>query len=609
MRLPVLGIVTLLAGLAASHAAAGEDIFVDQAAATGLDFVHFNGMSGGLYFSEMMGQGVALFDYDNDGDLDAYMVQGTMIGEGKTIADATFPPKYPEPLTDRLYRNDLEVRPDGTRVLKFTDVTEEAGIHATGYGMGVIAGDYDNDGWIDLYITNLGPNQLLHNLGPDAQGHVRFEDVTKETGTGDPLWGVPAVFFDYDGDGWLDLFVGNYVDYRVATDKACYSPAGARDYCGPAAYHPEPDRLFHNLGASGAKPVRFEETTAKAGLAGDFGSALGATASDFDGDGDTDLYVANDGMANQLWLNQGDGTFSNEALLGGCAVNQEGQPEASMGVVADDFDSDGDVDLFMTHLERETNTLYLNDGTGLFEDRSQQSGLATPSWNNTGFGVALIDYDNDGKRDLFVANGAVTLLWDEVAKGDTYALHQRNQLYHNVGKNPHDVRFEEVTDQAGDFFKLSEVSRGVAMGDVDNDGDDDLLMVNSAGPARLLINQVGQKNPWIGFRVVEELPDGGERDALGAKVEVIRDGAPTVWRVVRTDGSYASSGDPRVLFGLGGGDKVREVRVHWPDGGVEGWSGLPVGEYSTLRKGKGTPVGPAPAKTGGPAKTGSRAPR
>lgn len=583
-------LLPLLVGVAVLQPALAEEWFVDRAAEAGIDFVHFNGMSGELYFSEMMGSGVALFDYDGDGDLDVYLVQGSMIGKDKTIEDATIPPEHPLPLTDRLYRNDLEVREDGTRVLRFTDVTEASGLAeiATGYGMGVIAGDYDNDGWTDLYVTNHGPNRMLRNRGDGT-----FEDVTEATGTGDPLWSVPAVFFDYDADGWLDLFVGNYVEYRVATDKPCYSPAGARQYCGPGAYRAEVDRLFHNRGAAAGGPA-FEETPPAAGLAGTRGAALGASAADFDGDGRLDLYVANDQMENRLWLNrleEGTAKFVDEALLGGCAVNQEGQPEASMGVVADDLDADGDVDLFMTHLDRETNTLYLNDGRGLFEDRSQQSGLAGPSWDVTGFGLALIDYDNDGRRDLFVANGAVNLLWDQVAEGETYPLHQPNQLFRNAGGGPGEVRFREVTGEAGAALELSEVSRGVAMGDVDNDGDADLVVANNAGPVRLLINQVGQDRPWLGLRVGVDAADGRVRDALGARVQLVRKGAPDLWSLVRTDGSYASSNDPRVLFGLGGGGEVEAVRVHWPDGLVEEWTGVPAGEYTTLRKGTGRAVG------------------
>ncbi len=561
--------------------AVAPDLFADRAAEMGLDFVHFNGMSGRLNFAEMMGQGAALVDYDNDGDLDVYMVQGNLLGDGTTVADVTYPPKYPLPLTDRLYRNDTYLRPDGTQVVHFTDVTEQSGDLGTGYGMGVTAGDYDNDGWVDLYITNFGSNQLLHNRGDGT-----FEDVTAKTGTDDPRWSVPAVFFDYDRDGWLDLYVGNYVEFRAATNKPCSSPQGGRDYCGPSSFNPEPDRLFHNRGDG-----TFEDVTATSKIISEYGSALGATAADFDGDGWVDLYVANDGMANELWLNQHDGTFEDGALLGGCAVNAMGQPEASMGVVTGDLDGNGTEDLFMTHLERETNTIYLNDGHGIFEDRSQQTGLGTPSWRFTGFGTALIDYDNDGLQDLFVANGAVTLLLDEVRAGDTYALHQTNSLYHNLGGG----HFEEVTAKGGKVFELSEVSRGVAMGDVDEDGDSDLLVANSAGPVRLLVDQVAQDVPWLGLRLVGAAgKGGGVRDMLGARATLYRKGAPTLYREARSCGSYASSNDPRVLFGLGPksgeGADVEKVRVDWPDGRSEEWTGVEVGRYTTLFEGTGEPA-------------------
>jgi hypothetical protein len=594
-RAAALAALSLLAGgvaaPAASAAPAGAELFVDRAAEVGIDFVHFNGMSGELYFVEMAGGGAALFDYDRDGDLDVYLVQGTMLGDGKTLAEATFEPAHPLPLVDRLYRNDLEVRPDGTRSLKFTDVTAESGIVSGGYGMGVAVGDYDNDGWPDLYVTNFGPNQMWRNDGDGT-----FSDVTDATGTDDPRWSVPAVFFDYDADGWLDLYVGNYVDYRIATHKTCNTVAGLADYCGPRSYAPVPGRLFHNRGR-GEGGVTFEDVTAREGIAAEFGPALGATASDFDGDGRIDLYVANDGSANQLWLNRpgadGRARFVNEALLAGCAVNEAGQPEASMGVIAGDFSGDGSPDLFMTHLARETNTLYVNDGSGLFEDRSQESGLGPPSWEGTGFGTALIDYDNDGWIDLFVANGAVTLIQEQVRSGEVYALKQRNQLYRNLGAG----RFEEVpAATAGEELERMEVSRGVALGDVDNDGDSDLLLANNAGPARLLVNQVGQDRPWLGLRLV-----GGEppRDQLGARATLYRQGAPPLVREARTDGSFASAGDPRVLFGLGrpaggaaAGHGVEKVRVRWPSGRVEEWTGLPTGAYTTLREGTGEPIAP-----------------
>ena len=591
-RAAALAAVSLLVGSGAAPAdpRAGE-LFVDRAAEAGIDFVHFNGMSGELYFVEMAGSGAALFDYDLDGDLDVFLVQGTMLGEGETIADATFEPAHPLPLVDRLYRNDLEVRPDGTRSLRFTDVTSESGIVSTGYGMGVAVGDYDNDGWPDLYVTTFGPTRMFRNDGDGT-----FSDVTDATGTDDPRWSVPAVFFDYDADGWLDLYVGNYVDYRIATHKTCSTVAGVPDYCGPRSYAPVPGRLFHNRGR-GQGGVAFEDVTAREGIASEFGPALGATASDFDGDGRIDLYVANDGSANQLWLNRpgedGRVRFVNEALLAGCAVNEAGQPEASMGVVAGDFTGDGSPDLFMTHLTRESNTLYVNDGSALFEDRSRESGLGPPSWEGTGFGIALVDYDNDGWIDLFVANGAVTLIQEQVRSGEVYALKQRNQLYHNLGAG----RFEEVpAATAGEVFARMEVSRGVAMGDVDNDGDSDLLLANNAGPARLLLNQVGQDRPWLGLRLV-----GGEppQDRLGARATLYRKGAPPLVREARTDGSYASAGDPRVLFGLGrpalgaaAGYEVEKVHVRWPSGRVEEWTGLPTLTYTTLREGTGEPVAP-----------------
>ncbi len=251
-----------------------SETFVDVAENAGLTFVHFNGMSGEHYFNEMMGGGAALFDYDNDGDLDVYLVQGHMLGRGKTMADARFPPQHPEPLTDRLYRNDLRLGADGAPVLRFTDVTESSGTLSDGYGMGVTTGDYDNDGWVDLYVTNFGSNRLLRNRGDGT-----FEDVTAATGTDDPRWSVAATFFDFDRDGWLDLYVGNYVDYSIASHTVCQYPSGAETYCSPSAYRPEPDSLFRNRGDG-----KFENFTIQAGLRTEFGAGLGAVAADFKGD-------------------------------------------------------------------------------------------------------------------------------------------------------------------------------------------------------------------------------------------------------------------------------------------------------------------------------------
>lgn len=540
------------------------EVFVDATTRSGLEFQHFNGMSGELYFPEMMGGGVALFDYDGDGDLDVYLVQGHMLG-GKPVAEATFPPAHPIPLIDRLYRNDLE---DGR--VTFTDVTESAGIRAEGYGMGVAAGDYDNDGHVDLYVTNFGANELWRNRGDGT-----FEDVTGKAGLGDPNWSVSASWLDYDRDGWLDLYVGNYVDYSFDNPKPCRSSTSARDYCSPLVYQPQVDSLFRNRGDG-----TFEDVSESTGIRRAYGGALGVVAADFNGDRWPDIYVANDGVANQLWINDGKGRFDNDAVMAGVAFNMDGSPEASMGVDAGDFDGDGDEDLFMTHLARETNTLYINDGRGWFEDRTVAMGLANPSFAYTGFGTAWIDYDRDGWLDLLVVNGAVTRVEAQLMAGDPYPLKQPDQLFRNLG----DGRYTEVTAQAGTAFKASLVSRGAAFGDLDQDGDPDVVIGNNAGPARVLINVLQGDAGWIGLRLVTR---EGRRDAYGARVALEAD--RPLWRRVRADGSYASSNDSRVLFGLGPKAPAElAVRVIWPDGVEERFAGLASGRYHQLRQGGGS---------------------
>ena len=561
------------AAYAASHASAlpADDAwFTDRAEAVGIDFVHFNGMSGEFYISEMMGAGGALFDLDNDGDLDIYLVQGQMLGSGKTLDQAVTPPRGVLPLTDRLYRNDLVVHADGTRTLRFTDVTDASGLGVRAYGMGVATGDIDNDGWVDVYRTGLGPNQLFRNNGDGT-----FTDVSDRTGTSDPRWSVSASFVDVDRDGWLDLYVGNYLDHSVDDEIRCFTRTGERDYCGPRHYSPVPDKLYRNR-----RDGTFVDVTAAAQMAGDYGSALGVVAADVDADGWADIYVANDGEPNQLWINQQDGRFRDSALLAGAALNGVGSAEGSMGVDAGDFDADGDDDLFMTHLVAETNTLYINDGAGLFEDRSAMVGLGVPSLAYTGFGTAWFDFDNDGWLDLLVANGAVRTLDALERATDPFPLDEPNQLFRNLGTG----RFEEVTGRAGAVFALSEVSRGAAFGDVDNDGDLDVLVTNNNGPARLLINHVGQRNRWVGLRLVG---GPGPRDMLGARVGVFRDEGPPLWRRARADGSYASANDPRVLVGLGEAATVRRVRVVWPSGRVEDWTDIAVGRWTTLTEGTG----------------------
>ena len=362
-----------------------------------------------------------------------------------------------------------------------------------------------------------------------------------------------------------------------------------RTYCSPSIFNAYPDKLLRNLGGEKGK-IAFEDVTAEVGLDRAFGPALGAIAADFNGDGWPDLYVANDGAPNQLWLNGpraagpgGARGFMDEALLAGAALNRDGRPEASMGVDAADFDSDGDVDLFMTHLTEETNTLYVNDGTGLFEDLTVSSQLSRPSFDRTGFGAAWLDVDNDGRLDLVTVNGAVKIIEELYRRRDPHPLHQPNQLFL---QRP-DGGFEDVSARAGSAFEVSEVSRGALVGDLDNDGDPDLVVTNNAGPARVLINQVGQTKAWLGLRLLS----ASGRDALGARAVLRRPGQPEIWRRVEAGGGYASARDPRLLFGLGAAKaKAATVRVHWPSGKVEEWTGVETGRYTTLREGAGRAV-------------------
>ncbi|MCP5052737.1 MAG: CRTAC1 family protein [bacterium] len=545
----------------------GEPLFTDIGKQTGLDFVHFNGMSGEFYFPEMTGQGGAVFDYDNDGDLDVYLVQGNMLGKGKTFKDALFPPRDRNP-RDRLFRNDLSIDKNGKRTLRFVDVTDKAGLKNTGYGMGAAVGDIDNDGRPDLYITNYGPNQMLLN-----NGNGTFKDVTAATGTGDKLWGTSATFFDYDKDGWLDLYVANYVDFDVEKNPRCFASSSRRDYCGPSSFPSQKDRFFHNKGDG-----TFEDVTNKVLAGYQPGAGLGVIAIDVNGDGWLDIYVANDGQANQLWLNDKGKSFRDDALFSGAALNIDGHAEASMGVGAVDFDGDGDEDLFITHLMGETNTLYVNNGKGLFQDRTIAAGLSAASFPYTAFGTNWIDYNNDGWPDLFIVNGAVRINKGQARAGEKYPLHQPNQVFRSEGGK----KFSDVTKEAGKDIALSEVSRGAAFGDIDNDGDMDVIVFNNNGRARLYRNNTGHKKKWLGLRLIDSQK---KRDMLGTLVALERKRKPTLWRRVRTGGSYGSANDPRLLFGLGDSPAIDKIRIYWPDGTREVWQKPLAMKYTTLVKG------------------------
>ncbi len=550
-----------------NEARALQPIFEEVAERAGLRFRHYNGMTGKFFLPEIMGAGAALFDFDNDGDLDVFLVQGNVLEPGTMPGSTLFPWRESAAPRSRLFRNDLEIGRDRRPQPRFTDVTEKTGVLATGYGMGAAVGDINNDGWADLYITNLGSNQMFLNNGDGT-----FSEVTKKTGTDDVRWSTGAAFFDYDRDGWLDLMVVNYAEFSTTTSPDCYAASSARDYCTPRAFRAPGNRLFHNQ-----RDGTFENVTVRAGVADEFGHGLGIVAADFDADGWTDIYVANDGDPNQLWINQKDGTFKNEALLAGAAVNRDGNAEAGMGVDAGDFDGNGTDDIFVTHLMDETNTLYLNLGKGLFEDRTREAGLGMPGRRFTGFGTLFFDYDNDGWPDLFVTNGAVQLLPELMRKGDPYPLDQPNQLFRNLGNGT----FVEVSERGGEAFQRLDVGRGAAFGDIDNDGDTDVLVTNNNGPASLFVNQLGNLNHWLGLRLVGK----SGRDMLGARVEVVIGKRKVLWRRARTDGSYLTANDPRVLVGLGAAPRAELVRVNWPDGSVEEWKSLPVDRYSTLKQG------------------------
>jgi hypothetical protein len=530
-----------------SRAAARAPWFQEIAERAGLKYTYHSGHTDQYLLPEIMGGGVALFDMDGDGFLDVYLVQGGSVlgaqaGEG-----------------NRLLRN----RRDGT----FEDVTKGSGADVRGYGMGVAAGDYDNDGATDLYVTRLGSNVLLKN-----DGHGHFVDVTAAAGVADSGWSTSAAFVDYDGDGYLDLFVAHYVNWSPAIEQVCYNSSGTADYCSPRKYDaPGLSTLYHNNGDG-----TFTDVSDAAGIHAASGNGLGVAPGDFNGDGRIDIFVANDGTPNHLWVNEGNGHFRDVALIAGCAVDYDGKAKAGMGAHAA-YGTDGRLDLIVVNLAGESDSFFRNEGD-YFVDDTVGVGLRTASRPFTRFGAALVDFDNDGLLDLYEANGRIAKQAERFAE-DPYA--EPNLLFRGVQGG----RFEEVAPRGGTKPGVVGTSRGAAFGDIDNDGGLDVVVVNRDGPARLLHNVVANRGHWITFTVIDE----HGRDALGATLSVSA-GGRRVKRDVQPAFSYLSSNDPRVHIGLGAITRVTDATVTWADGQSQSFGAFDADHLHALRRSRGAPM-------------------
>ena len=531
----------------ASTTTAAPAWFEEVAASRGISFAHRSGHETRHPLPEIMGGGAAVFDIDGDRDLDLLLVQS-----GRLSA----PPGTPS--GHRLYRN----RGDAT----FEDVSESSGIATVaGYGMGTATGDYDNDGDVDIYITNLGVNVLLQN-----DGNGRFADVTRTAGVAGSGWSTSATFADLDADGNLDLFVTRYLDWRIEIERECYSLTGLPDYCSPKNYDvPTSDLLFRNNGNG-----TFTDISRAAGIAAAVGNGLGVIADDVNDDGRVDIFVANDGTPNHLWMNLGSMRFAESALMSGVAIDQDGAPKAGMGVHAVDLDDDGDNELIVMNLDTESDSFFRNEGK-FFVDDTVKVGLRVVSRRFTRFGVALLDFNNDGLIDLYEANGRVGLQAETFAK-DPYA--EPNLLFRGVTGG----RFEEVTPRGGTAQPLIATSRAAAFGDLDNNGGIDIVVSNRDAAPYLLRNVAPNRGHWLALRVLER----SGRDALGAVLSIAA-GTKTLRRDVRSGYSYLAANDPRVHVGLGDVTKVESIIVRWADGTRERFGPFEVDRIVDIRRGSG----------------------
>ena len=543
---PCLLVLSLVApgdGLPATETERGVPRFTDRTRVAGIDFQHYNGARGGYHLLEIMGSGAALLDFDGDGYLDLFVVAGSQI-----------PPSDTEESRSRLFRN----RRDGT----FRDATLDSGLQIRTYGMGVAAGDYDNDGDPDLYVTGYPRSQLFQN-----QGDGRFRDVSREAGVENSgHWGSSAGFFDYDRDGLLDLFVCNYVAYDPGKETPCHT-AGRRNYCHPTTFETDSSVLYRNRGNG-----RFQDLSESSGIGRVGGKALGVAFTDLEPDGYPDVFVANDTVADFLFRNNRDGTFQEVGFDQGVALDENGHPRAGMGVDFGDYDGDGKMDLLVTNFADEGNALFRRSGS-YFNEVTYQSGILEKSYVKVGFGARFFDYDNDGDLDAFVANGHIDPTINRLR--DYVFFRQENLLYEN-----REGSFRECSSEAGAWSQVRDLSRGAAFGDLDNDGDVDIVVTNNGGPVNLLRNDASNRNNWLLIRL-----EGVEsnRDGLGARLRVRVEGR-ALHREGQRAASYLSSHDPRVHLGLGGSDVAELVEIHWPSGILQSLRNVRANQILTVRE-------------------------
>jgi enediyne biosynthesis protein E4 len=524
--------------------------FQNIASTAGLDFVHTNGGSPEKHLAEIMGSGGLFLDYDNDGWIDVFLVDGGSLADPQVAGRARH----------RLFRN----RQNGT----FEDVTAKARIRHSQYGMGACAADYDNDGFDDLYITNVGPNVLYHNNGDGT-----FDDVTQKAGVGSPLWSTSCAFADFDNDGRVDLFITNYVDASVDNNKFCGDPTRRlRSYCHPLNYKPLPSVLYHNNGSG-----TFSDVSAQAGIGTYRGNGLGVVVADYDDDGWPDVFVANDTTPNFLFHNEGKGVFREVGLLAGVAVANNGKAKAGMGTDFGDFDGDGLLDLVVTNHEFESTSLFRNLGGGLFAESTVESGIGPTTLPYVGFGAVFLDYDNDARLDLAIVNGHVVDNTAQFRPSSKYA--QPRFLFRNTGNR----RFVDVTRSAGPGFAVEKVGRTLVAGDIDNDGDLDLLVTNTGQAADLLRNDGGNRGGAILIRLIGKRSN---RDGIGAKLQ-IKTGTTTHVRYVKAGSSYLGQNDMRVHVGVGDATLIDRLEVRWPSGQMDTATRVPVNSIVTVVEGEG----------------------